>query len=325
MTITISLQKILNNLRIVKKRLNPCVKICAVVKDNAYGLGAEEISRELSPHVDFFAVSSLSEAARLRFSGISNRILVLLPLSGGELSYFKDYNISAAVTDIKQLRFIPKNSKIHLKVNTGMNRLGIDTQKDFLSALSVIEKKGIVLEGVFSHFADCTDRDFCGRQAEIFQGFCQAAKKRFKNIICHIAASGSLSHKKYQFDMVRSGILLYGYKPYQNMSIAVKPCVKITAKALCTRDLDQNAHLLYGDYRLDGQKRVTIYNLGYGSGLRRQSKNFLNNLCMDLSAAQGSKKVLTLDIDSLAREYQTIPYEILTSLSKKADFVYEQS
>ena len=284
----INLSAIRQNAVKIKKCLYSA-KFCAVVKSDAYGHGLARVADAVSDIADYFAVSSLSEAACLRLCGIQKPVLCLLPVSDVFSACINDVSICVSChNDFLKIESAAKEKnvypKLHFAINTGMNRLGYDNvqilKNDAISSLS----NGFTVQGVFSHFYNSADETSVKKQYERFLPFFNVIKSLNANAVSHISASGGFLYGKYNLDMVRIGLLMYGYKPF-NAQFGVKPAMKITANKLLERDIKKGENLLYGDYVLPCNEKADIYNYGYSNGLLR-IKNGLNNCCMGLSSAK---------------------------------------
>jgi len=317
-----------NNLSKVKKVVKN-TKICGVVKSNAYGHGLVQVSRAIENMVDFFAVSFVEEGLKLRFSGIVKPILVLIPVTYAEFTICSRYNLSVTVCNTNQIKQIKKlkiSLNVHIAVNSGMNRLGINKISQLNDIISLAKNSLINVEGIFSHFKNC-EYNSCKKQFDIFKKFVKIAKKYNAEIISHISSSApAVLYNSFKEDMVRIGILMYGYYPTDKKILNVKPCLKIYAENLVTRKLNKGENLLYGNYNLQSYKKISIIKYGYADGATRCSGKF-NNRCMDMSAVSGAKKrVLVLDnAQKLAKEQGTIPYEILVSYTSRCQYIYENN
>lgn len=319
----VNLSALKENAKIIKSNLSENVKFCAVVKSDAYGHGLSKTAIAIENQVDFFSVSFLEEGMILRYSGIKKPILILIPLKNFELFIAERYNLSVTVCSVKQAEYIKSNGikvKTHVAVNTGMNRLGVDTLDDFKNICSILGANA--LQGVFSHLFS-ENKEICKKQILKFKKFTEYAKKVNKDVIRHICASNFLClDNSYRLDMVRVGIALYGYSP--NKRIKTKPCMKIYAEKLVDRNLQKSQNALYGDFVLQKSEKVSIIKYGYADGAPRVSELTLNNRCMDISCVKRSKKSLIVMDDALkiAKTLGTIPYEVLVSFSKRSNKVY---
>lgn len=316
----------------IKSKLKT-TKFCAVVKADAYGHGACPVANALYSICDCFAVALVEEGVNLRQGGIDKEILVLIPPFLGEIERAISYDLSLTVDNISLLYHIQKTCeklnkkcKIHIKFNSGMNRLGVDNLQDLQKILDVCDKlKTIKVQGLFSHYACPEDKKCFESATEQFLLANNLVKGYNKNIISHISASGGYL-KGALFDMVRIGIMLYGYTPLE-CDFPLTPIMKVYSPVVKRREIQKGQNYLYGNDRLLTSQSVSIIRYGYADGLsRNQIEGQLNNRCMDLTMIKGqSKKAfvpIMTDAGSLAKEYQTIPYEILTKVGMRAQKIY---
>ena len=329
----IDLQAIRKNALTVKEKLNRGVKFCAVVKADAYGHGAEIVANALYKIVDCFAVSLLEEGVSLRQSGIDKEILCLIPFDKNETDRAVYYDITPTVYKKEHIYALEKSAKklnksvtVHIKYNTGMNRQGIDSfneLKDFITLC--LAQKHIKIGGFYSHFAKPENKSALKRQLDKFLLANKLIKGYNNNITCHISASGGFL-QGVQLDMVRIGILLYGYKPFES-DIEVNPAMKVYAPVIQTRRLRKGEGALYGLKESKENLSLSLIRYGYADGLeRKEIFSQFNNSCMDITAVKGlsEKKFYPVMIDakSLADSYGTISYEVLTKSAIRAEKIY---
>jgi alanine racemase len=207
-----------------------------------------------------------------------------------------------------------------------MNRLGIDHIKQLNKILRLTKNSSITVEGIFSHFFT-TERQICKRQYERFLPFVMLAKNFYPKIISHISSSGGVAYPEYNLDMVRVGILMYGYSPNAQNRLPVLPCLKIYARKLCDRHLKKRENLLYGNYNLQTCANISIIKYGYADGGDRSKDKDYNNRCMDLSAVKKCKKYkLVLDnAEKLAKRLGTISYDVLVKYTARCRYRYEDN
>ncbi len=330
----VSTKNIIDNARTVRTLIGDKTKFYAVVKSNAYGHGLVGVSNLLYSVVDGFCVSLISEAIDLRISGIDKEILLLTPTPKEYLDTLILNDITLTVCDkfslidiVDVCHKINKKAKIHLKLNTGMNRLGASTISEVSEIISIIKKSGSVeLSGAYSHLGDPSNRKYSNEQLKVFKKLAEPVKCYDDKAILHLSSSGGiLLGDKFKFDGVRSGLMIYGYSPINGAGVSLTPAMKVYAKVLGVRKNLKGERLLYGSKKYD-KEAVTILRLGYADGFFRGGGKCVPPLCMDLSVVDGlvtSDYALVLDnaLD-LAKKYKTIPYEILTSCSKRAEIIY---
>ncbi|MBQ9514276.1 MAG: alanine racemase [Clostridia bacterium] len=325
----INLATLRENAIAIKNRLNPCVKFCAVCKADAYGHGAEEVSNAIYDIVDCFAVALPEEGVKLRQCGIKKDILVLTPIVKYDIDSIVRHNLTACIDSLSTLKDVERVAKryrtavkVHIAINTGMNRFGMDDLDELKSAFEFVkDKKYIAIEGIFSHFYNPQDERATKTQLKKFLLAKKVAICYNKDTVCHVSASGGLL-RGIQLDMVRVGILLYGYKPFKCNAISVKPVLKVYTHVIRTRRVKKNENVLYGDYPALKDEEYCILRWGYADGLfRKETKGKINNACMDAVAYRlnGTRKnaVRLPDADALAKNYDTISYEILTKITMR--------
>ncbi len=328
----------LNNLRhnalAIKSMLNKDVKFCAVVKADGYGHGAGECANAIYDIVDYFAVAIVEEGVSLRYAGIQKDILVLVPPFKNDIERAILYDLTLSVSDIKLLKRIAQiakklNSqvKVHVKYNTGMNRLGVDSLDELNKILEFIDKSNeIILDGFYSHLAKPEDKKQLKLAITKFLLALKSVKRYNNKVLAHISASGGLL-KGYQFDMVRVGIMLYGYTPFKSDCIKLKKVMRVYAPVVTRRRIKKGELCLYGNKQSNRDVGITIIRCGYADGFfREQTKGQYNNRCMDLTAVdkvvKGKYFCVMRDADVLAKRHRTISYEILVSATNRAERIY---
>ena len=333
----IDLKILSSNVKSIKKRLNKNQKFCAVVKANAYGHGASEIANALYSECDYYAVALVEEGVKLRLSGIDKDILVLTPPTLGDIDLGVRYRLTFAVDSHEILNRIIYSSqvqhlksKIHLKFNSGMNRFGVDDLNELDSlAKKVVNSKYLYLDGAFSHLHCPQNKKYANIACNKFLLANNLIKGYNSRAICHLEASGGFL-SGIKTDMARLGILLYGYKPFESNYITVKPIMKVYAPVIKNRTLKKGDNCLYGEYQISQEQEISLVRFGYADGLfRRQVFGQVNNRCMDATAINIKNIKITKygalimdDANVLAREYNTIPYEILSKITMRAQKIY---
>ena len=306
-----------------------------MVKADGYGHGAEQIASAIYSECDCFAVAIVQEGIRLRQSGIDKDILVLTPLMLCDIKDAVFYDLTPSIDCEEILKKIEreckkqkKRIKLHIKYNTGMNRLGVDTLKELDNLAKIItESKCLILDGLFSHLG-CPQNK---KKTKIAQNKFLLANNLIKrynnNAVCHLSASGGFL-TEIPSDMVRIGILMYGYKPFPSDYVCVKPIMKVYAPLIKVRALKKGDNCLYGTTCLNQVKQLSLIRFGYADGLpRRKIKGQFNNRCMDVTALEKAKVtkkgVLILgNAEDIAKKYNTISYEVLTKCAIRAQKIY---
>lgn len=251
------------------KKLIDKSQLCAVLKNDAYGHGLKETASRICPYADFFAVGSVEEAEQILY--LKKDILLLLPQNGYETARAVADDLILTVDSFETLKRVDgvaknlrKKARIHLKINSGMSRLGFEPHQidDLLAMLGV---SFVAVEGVFSHFYGVT-QDTCDKQLEVFKQCADKIKRRFPDAIFHIAnTSAALLSTKYHLDAVRIGLGLYGYG-----SELLTPAKKVYANVIATRYAPAGCVAGYGpSFKCEHATNLAVLDIGYAKGLSR--------------------------------------------------------
>ena len=289
----IDLDALAHNVKIITGILRGGSKLMAVVKADAYGHGAVFAAREFAAcGVDFFGVSSVDEAVQLRENGITQNILVLgytVPNAENANKLIK-HNITQTIFDPEQIRHLSelagsRSIKAHIKINTGMNRLGFswtEKNKDFNTVDSIKKTAGlknIELEGIFTHFADAdnTEPDFTNRQFELFCEIIMILKNeniyfKFKHAANSAAA---LNFGETHLDIARCGLVLYGLYPKKNMrDIGLVPAMRLKTTVSQILKIKQGETVSYSrSYTAPRDLTAAALPIGYADGFLRSMSN----------------------------------------------------
>ncbi len=356
----INLNAIVDNLNYFRGKLKPETKMVCMVKASAYGAGSYEVAKTLQDHrVDYLAVAVADEGSDLRKAGITGSIIIMNP----EMSAFKtmfDYKLEPEVYSFHLLDSLIKeagkqgitNFPIHLKLDTGMHRLGFapDEMPQLIQRLKA--QNAVLPRSVFSHLvgSDSANFDsFTRHQIEMFEKASLELTDAFQHkILRHICNSAGIERfPGAQFDMVRLGIGLYGVSPIDNSIIHNVSTLKTTI--LQIRDVPKEDTVGYSRKgHLTRDSRIAAIPIGYADGLNRHLGNghayclvngkkapYVGNICMDvcmidvtdIDCKEGDKAIIfgdDLPITVLSDILETIPYEILTSISTRVKRVYFQ-
>lgn len=356
----IDLNAIVSNLNHFRSKIKPETKMVCMVKASAYGAGSYEIAKTLQDHrVDYLAVAVADEGSDLRKAGITGSIIIMNP----ELSAFKtmfDYKLEPEVYSFHLLdAFIKEAEKqgitnypIHIKLDTGMHRLGF-APEDVPQLIQRLKAQNAVLpRSVFSHLVGSDNvkfDEFTKKQIELFESASSQLVSSFQHkILRHICNSAAIERfPEAQYDMVRLGIGLYGVSAVDNSIINNVSTLKTTI--LQIRDVPQDDTVGYSRKgALTRDSRIAAIPIGYADGLNRHLGNgnaycmvngkkapYVGNICMDvcmidvteIDCVEGDKAIIfgkELPITVLSDVLETIPYEILTSVSNRVKRVYFQ-
>jgi len=359
----INLNSIVHNLNYYRSILKPSTKIMAMVKAFSYGSGSYEIANVLQFHnIDYLAVAYADEGVELRKAGISLPIMVMNP---DEQSFdaMIIHNLEPEIYSFRVLELLEKAIErniiqtnkpvgIHLKLDTGMHRLGFE-QKDLEEVNRKLKNNSqILVKSVFSHLAASEDKvhdDFTKKQIALFAEMSEIIKSEFKHdILMHILNSAGISRfKDSHFDMVRLGISLYGVATDKTQQKALENVSTLKSTISQIKKIDRNETIGYSrSWVAKRQTTIATIPIGYADGLNRKFGNgkgkisingrfapLIGNICMDMCMAditdipaeEGDDVIVfgkEYPISKLADDISTIPYEILTNVSRRVKRVY---
>ena len=361
--VEINLDSIVNNLKEIKKHLGPDVKINGVIKADGYGHGAVMTAIVLSANgIDMLSVATLDEAIQLRKEKITTPILVLGYTDVGRMMEIVKNDIIVSVFDIDIARKLSDEAKtkakkinVHLKIDTGMNRIGFHFT-DEESLLKAYSMEGLNICGTFTHFstADESDTVYTEIQYSRFIKILDKIKnKGFNPGICHANNSGgTLIHIDKAMNMVRTGLLLYGLYPSddskQVVNLKIKTAMTFKAKIIKVKTIPAGMPVSYGNkYITTGDTKIATIACGYADGYSRilsgkaqmiikgKKVPVIGNICMDMCMADistvidsveaGDEAILFDDeitAGDIAALNGTINYEIVCRIGMRIPRVY---
>ena len=355
-TATVDLGALSHNVTLLRRHLEPHTQMLAAVKADAYGHGASQVARHLEKvGVGSFGVATPGEALELRAAGVGGRILIFSPVYEG-LETLLAEDIALTVVDEGSLEAVQRaawavgvEAKVHLKVDTGMGRLGLPWREAAEVAKKVERASDVLLEGVWTHFAcaDGADRGFTEGQLADFHCFLTALEKDgLRAPLTHAANSPALlAYKNAHFDMVRPGIALYGYHS-SDVTVALEPDLKpvmtLTAPVTFVKKVRAGETVSYSaQWAAPRDTTVATVRMGYADGYPRGSSGraevlvggrerpVVGRICMDqmmvdvggLAVRPGDRVTLfgpgALNAERVARRADTISYELLTRLGSR--------
>ena len=356
--IEIDTEQFKKNLAAIRKKVGSRL-VCLPVKANAYGHGLLAMAKIAEAEgIDSLGVSCLQEGAELRLQGISIPIVIFGAIHENQIEDLIAYDLQFSISSRYKAELVSKlkgrpsrRYKIHLEVDTGMQRTGVRPESA-ISLLSTIDKLGCFdVVGIYSHLAtaDSPNDSFALRQIETFQNLQNQMGKG--GVIWHLANSGGVVHYPASyFDMVRPGLLSYGYFPDGKTDDEIRPCLSLKAKVSYFKVVLQGSGISYGHlYRADKMTRVATIPLGYGDGYRRalykkgsvliRNKRFpiAGAICMDqfmvdlgdgeafvgdevvLIGRQGDEEISLWD---LAKTSDAIAHEMLVAFNDRLPRLY---
>jgi len=362
----INLDNLANNIREVRKVTNPKTKISAVIKADGYGHGAVAIAQTLLENgADRFAVATLSEALQLRKEFKETQIMVLGYTPEHLAQEIIQNNIIQTIYSLEQAqefskvaKQLNKNIVVHIKIDSGMNRLGMLCSEDTVNTVLQINKlDNLLIEGIYTHFAaaDELDKTYTKTQVEKFSKIVEQIEEKGLTIpIKHVSNSAAIiDMPEFNFDMVRAGIMLYGLYPSQSVNherVNLKEVMCLKAKIAQVKEIEAGSGISYGlTYKCEHKTKIATLPIGYADGYTRMLSNkakvlvknkivpVLGNICMDqciidvtnLDVKMGDEVVLYggdnkdgISIDSVANLLNTINYEIVCMVDKRVPRIY---
>jgi len=319
-----------HNLDYLSERLGSREKLCVVLKDNAYGHGLSECAKIASESgITKAMVRDLKEAQKI--AELFEHILILFP---DQISIDKRFGY--VINETSVIETFPPETRVHLKIDTGMHRNGIDPE-ELEEALGSITERKLILYGVMTHFrsADELGSDLFWQQKqwreikERVLAFCQ--KHALPRPLFHSGNSATvLRLKTYEDDFARCGIATYGYASMDPVfgTFDLRPVLSLWGKKISTRQLPKGARIGYGGIlRLDHKRTVSTYDIGYGDGLPRfngkgdlpiaDGRKILGRVSMDAICVEGDDEKVCIfeDAGVFADFFGTIVYDILVKLS----------
>jgi len=356
----INLDAISHNLNFYKSKLKPSTKIMVMVKAFGYGNGSYEIAKLLAHHkVDYLGVAFADEGVELRKAGIKTPIIVMNP-ENSAFSTMIAYQLEPEIYNLTELQAFLKIAEsqnlyqypVHLKLNTGMNRLGF-TNKDFDVLVNLLNSTRLVqIMSIFSHLATSDqpeEQAFTMHQIHTFNEWSTVLKASLKsNPILHILnTSGIFNYSEHQLDMVRIGIGLYGVGNHEEENIKLQNVATLKTIILQINEVNAGESVGYGRrYVAKETKQIATIPIGYADGIRRSYGNevgyvlvngkkapIVGSVCMDMlmvdvskcNASVGNEVIVfgnDLRITEVAKLWNTIPYEVMTSISQRVKRIF---
>lgn len=362
--IEVNLKALEHNIKNIQNMISDQCNIMAIIKANAYGHGDIQIAQYLSlMGIDTFGVATLDEAIHLRNNGIEGDILIL---GYTHIECFKDivdYNLIQTVVDAdyaKQLNDFGEKVMVHIKIDTGMHRLGVDFRNmDVIKEL--FKFKNLDIRGIYSHLCVSdslkdTDADFTNKQIKYFYKVKELLNKQgYHNIKSHLQSSyGILNYPEINCDYVRPGIILYGIQNSADIktriSLDLKPVLALKARIASIHEIDVGETVGYGrNFRAINKRIIAAVTIGYADGIPRtltgqkaivkgKFAKIVGDICMDqlmiditnikdikqgdIVTFIGQEKECIISAEEIAYHNNTITNELLSRLGTRLEKVY---
>lgn len=350
----VSKENLKYNIEYIKEKIGKRRDIIAMVKANAYGIGESLVAGELQKiGIKNFGVANVDEAITLRKGGILGMILITGVVMQEEINEAIENDISISVSDISNVEEISKIASklgkvanIHIKLDTGMTRLGFRKDKILKEFSKIISLENIHIQGIYTHLS-CADSDeeYTNNQIEEFKYIVNSLSKTYNFEYIHILNSDGVQKYSGKIDIdthVRVGIIMYGYLGN------TKPISKLTAPIIHITDVDKYTKVGYGGtFIAKPNMKIAVVKIGYADGLSRNLSNNLKvningveceqvgNICMDLMMVNvtdvknvkiGDQVVIwdyTNDLNDIAKSSKKIVYEVISNLGNRIERVVE--
>ncbi len=344
------------NIAQIKQLVKKDVEVMPVIKADAYGLGVLSLKKSLEENeIKKVAVAITDEAVILRENGFNQDIIILNELLFDEAKQIVEYNLTPGISVYEiaeKINFLAKESgkiiNVHIEVDTGMGRVGLKP-KDVLEFVNKVSRlENIRIEGIYTHFSSADSSiEYTNKQIELFNRVLSELKENGYNFkYKHAAASsGIIEFKNSHFNMVRPGLIIYGYYPNENMKekINLKQTTKLKTNVVFIKEVSKGTAISYSrNYITDKKTKIATIPIGYADGIRRSLSNIgrvyingkyaniIGNICMDnfmvdvteIEDIKIGDEVILWDnehitIEEVAKKCNTISYEILCDVSKR--------
>ena len=367
----INLDNLAHNISEVRRVTRDDAKVTAVIKADGYGHGAVHIAKTLLENgADRLAVATLTEALQLRKSYSDTEILILGYTEETSIHLAIENNLIQTIYTIKQAKAfseiaksLNKNLKVHIKLDTGMTRLGMMPEVETIEAIEkIIECDNLIVEGMYTHFAraDEFDKTTTKKQVENFDFVRKGLEEKGIRLdIYHVSNSASIIDlPEYNFDMVRAGIMLYGLYPSDEVNkadVKLKEVMSLHTKISRVQEVEQNVGVSYGHkYITDDVRKIGTLPIGYADGFSRsltfkaeaiikgkeKTVPVIGRICMDqcmidvtgVDVSIGDEIILfgkdgqqEITIDDIANHLGTINYEVVCMINRRVPRVYTSS
>lgn len=344
-TLEIDTNKFLSNIKKIRKYVGN-KELMPIIKANAYGTYINK-RLDIINNFNIVGVAIVDEAISLRKLGYQKEIFVLNQPSIKELQIISENNITIGISDESFIKEVNCKIKVHLEIETGMNRTGINF--DNLERIMALVKnnKNIEVEGVYTHLSSADrDKKYTEKQITIFKKAVEKVKENFDIKYIHCSASNGLLNYKENFtNLVRPGIIMYGYPSFEesNEIVDFEPIAKLKTEIVFLKDVEKNTSIGYSrKYITKKQMKIATIPIGYADGFRRVGNKsiyvlikgikckVLGNICMDscmvdvtgLDDVKTGEDVYIFDnenitLEDIADTYNTINYEVLSTISER--------
>ncbi|MEJ5285266.1 MAG: alanine racemase [Brevinematia bacterium] len=358
----INIDVIRSNVKKIKEKCDPDIQIIGIVKADAYGHGAVQISQELTRlGITYLGVATLDEGIELRTNGITIPIIVFGPVEPNEFSKLMEFNIYPVVSNYNYAKELAENyryrglfPKVHIEIDTGMGRLGVPFDNALLEIEQISNINGMIIDGIFTHFPSAdSDIEFSKFQLDSFIHIIEETKRldiKIKNF--HIANSAGIFNIEgvatAPFNMVRPGLAIYGYSTTKNSELTNS--MQLKTKIIEIRKMKKDETVSYlRTYKIQKDKEyIAVLPVGYADGIPTTYSNkgyvtiknkaypVVGRVCMDYTMVSlgespedikiGEEVIIFgnefMSVEKFAKICSLIPYEVTCNVSKRVPRVY---
>jgi alanine racemase len=360
----VDLDCISDNVASVKKHLPANVEIIAVIKANGYGHGDLQVAKSaLKAGATYLAVAFMDEAIALRNKGVDAPILVLGATRPEDVELAVKFDITITVFQMEWVKaaqpYLPKDKvlQVHIKLDTGMGRIGIRTKDELAAVVELISRdERLDIEGIFTHFAtaDEVDQTYFDKQIELFHDLLSVLKEQPRYIHSSNSAA-ALRFSKANFNAVRLGIAMYGLTPSleieHELPFPLKEAFSLRSRLVHVKKLDKGDKVSYGaTYVTEGEEWIGTIPIGYADGWIRRLQGqevlvegkrvpIVGRICMDQCMVKlphevpvgttvtliGKQEDEFISVNEIARKLETINYEVPCIISTRVPRLYKQA
>ncbi len=341
--VEINLKNLEYNVRLLVNRYNDYKYFFGVVKADCYGHGIECVKTIIKAGCNYLAVATLDEALEIRQRFKNIPILCLGIIDVKYLSICKKNNITITISSLDYLKKVNVNNlKVHIKVNTGLNRLGINNKDEFNKTYQLIKEKNLELEGIFTHIYNVNSKIDTMNQYKAFEQITSDIDLLSIPIV-HVGASEETEFypRRPYANGCRLGIAMYGLVDYDN--IGLKSTFSVISEVIQINEVESGTVGYNGTYKVKGNERIAVIPIGYADGIIRKNTGrnvyinnkpykIVGNICMDMlfvkvdeSIKEGDKVIVIKDINhikEIANYLDTITYEVICSMGKRVPRKY---
>lgn len=346
--VEVNVKNITDNVKKIINYYNNYEYYIGVVKADNYGHdGIESVSAVINGGCNYLAVATLDEALKIRNKIKDIPILCLGPIPYEHIDLCVENNITITINSLDYLNEVIKQNislkKVHIKLNTGMNRLGISDIDELKKAFNILIKNDIQVEGIYTHLYNADDIDIYDKQISKFKGMLDSIDTSNIKIIHASASDGIVNYEKPDFiNGCRLGIIMYGFTKNKNLNL--QSTFSLYSEVIQINSLNKGETVGYnGIYEAVGKEYIAVVPIGYADGIIRKNTGryvyinnkkyqIVGNVCMDMLFVKVDENVKLHDkvtilrniehIEEVANYLETIPYEVMCMVGKRVERKY---